>query len=137
MKRDLDLYRTLLFEMVDAPSSKSNRFFFQDAKEDETVEEYHIDLLIQQGFLKVESERCDPPGPGGSSMKGRRVVRNLCVSVTNSGHDYVDAVRNEGIWNQTKAAVAKAGGSATIEVIKAISVGLLKKQIEKHTGIAL
>ena len=57
--------------------------------------------------------------------------------VTNTGHDYLEAVKDVGIWNQTKAAIATTGGSATLEVAKALAIGFLKTKLSKHTGIEL
>lgn len=57
--------------------------------------------------------------------------------LTAQGHGYLDAIRDEGIWNKTKQAVAETGGSATLDIIKSLAVGFLKTKIEKHTGITL
>jgi len=57
--------------------------------------------------------------------------------MTSQGHDYLDAIRNDGIWQRTKEAVAETGGSAALEIIKAVALGLVKQKLEKHTGIEL
>lgn len=57
--------------------------------------------------------------------------------LTSQGHDYLDAIRDQGIWAKTKDVVAKTGGSATLEIVKALATGLLKKQISERTGIDL
>ena len=49
----------------------------------------------------------------------------------------MDAVRDEGIWEQTKSAVAAVGGNVTIEVIKSLAIGFVKKTVEKQTGLTL
>ena len=84
---------------------------------------YQIDLLVQAGFL----ETC---GRETSDSKVQDRVR-----VTNLGHDYIDAIRDEGIWAKTKEVVKESGGSATIEIVKALAIGLLKNKISKHTDI--
>jgi hypothetical protein len=53
------------------------------------------------------------------------------------GHDYLDAVRDEGIWHKTKKAVSETGGSATLEIVKALALGFVKKKIAQHTGIEI
>lgn len=55
--------------------------------------------------------------------------------LTNYGHDFLDAMRDEGIWSRTKDAVAQSGGNATLEIVKTIATGFLKKQIRDRTGI--
>ena len=64
-------------------------------------------------------------------------VNDHVFRMTNQGHDYLDAIRDNGIWTKTKAAVAETGGSATLEIVKALALGFLKKKIETHTGIQL
>ena len=57
--------------------------------------------------------------------------------LTSMGHDYLEAIRSEGIWNDTKAVVAKTGGNATLEILKQLAVGFLKQKLEQHTDIQL
>lgn len=57
--------------------------------------------------------------------------------LTNSGHDYLGAIRNEGVWSKTKDAVANEGGSVALELIKALAIGFGKKQLEDRTGLKL
>ena len=137
MKKDHELFRTLMLGYVDDPSATVQLHFFQNADENEKQIEYHIELLADAGFVVKSSEHIDPPGRGGSIRHGRRIVRSFALRVTNSGHDFLDAIRDDGIWNKTKQAVAETGGSATLEIIKSLATGFLKKKIEQHTDIAL
>ena len=54
-----------------------------------------------------------------------------------TGHDDLDAIRDEGIWNKTLNAVAETGGSATLEMVKALATGFLKKTLELHIGVSM
>jgi hypothetical protein len=64
-------------------------------------------------------------------------VKDAAYRMTSQGHDYLEAIRDQGIWADTKRAVAETGGSATLEILKALATGLLKKQIHDRTGIDL
>jgi len=55
--------------------------------------------------------------------------------LTSAGHDFIEAMRDEGIWKKTKDAVAQTGGNATLEIVKKIATGFLKKQIKDRTGL--
>ena len=57
--------------------------------------------------------------------------------LTSAGHDYLGAIRSEGIWQETKSVVAETGGSATLEIMKQLAIGFLKKKLEEHTDIKL
>lgn len=64
-------------------------------------------------------------------------VGHSSYRLTNEGHDYLESIRDEGIWSKTKKAVAETGGNATLEIIKDLAIGFLKKQISDRTGIDL
>jgi DNA-binding PadR family transcriptional regulator len=57
--------------------------------------------------------------------------------LTAQGHDFLDAIRDEGIWARTKDAVQKTGGNVTLEILKTLATALLKKKVSQHTGIEL
>lgn len=137
MKRDNDFLRQLLLEIVDDPLPQRDYRFFHQPSGEELKLEYHIDKLVEAQFLAVKNEHVEPFGKGGTIFKGRRQIRSLTVSATNSGHDYLDAIRDNDIWSKTKQAVVETGGSATLDMIKSLGIGFLKTKIEKHTGIAL
>jgi len=89
----------------------------QDSWPEEMRERYHILLMIDAGLV---------------AEVGKGTFR-----VTNSGQDYLAAISDEGIWQKTKNAVTETGGNATLEIVKAVAQGLLKKQFEKYTGLEL
>lgn len=117
MKRDNDYIREFLLE-----TEQDNRHIILAVltlSSDEAAEKryYHAELLCDAGlFVRTSSG----------------VYR-----MTNQGHDYLEAIRNEGIWEQTKEYVAGSGGSATLEIFKDLATGLLRKKIEQHTGMVL
>lgn len=56
--------------------------------------------------------------------------------VTWSGHDFIDSIRDPDVWDRTKAGASKAG-RFTVELLKDLAKGFIKKQIEDRTGISL
>lgn len=133
MKRDLDLVRSLLLKCEESPERifdigrhdwtdhdmRERQLIVRDWDDDEV---FHLDLLTQAGFIK------------------RSVCEHSDVEVfeiTWAGYDYLDAVRDEGVWTRTKGVVANAGGSLAIDVIKSVAISVAKDQIKKHTGLEL
>ena len=90
----------------------------------------HLQLLVDAGLIATAKSRYTPDWD--PEEIGRTFFR-----LTNAGHNYLDAIRDESIWSKTKAAVAETGGSASLEIVKSLAVGFLKSKIEKHTGIVL
>lgn len=64
-------------------------------------------------------------------------VAKSTYRITSAGHDFLEATRDAGIWAKTKEVVAREGGSATLDILKELATGLLRKQIEERTGLKL
>ncbi len=117
MKRDNDYLRELLFEFENADSWSI--FFPQTyGMSDEAVKKYyHIQLLYDDGYLVEDNDDL--------------------YRLTSQGHDFIESIRDKGIWEETKEAVAETGGNATLEILKAVATGLLKKKLSEHADIDL
>ncbi len=118
MRRDEDLIRELLLEyeqeedwLLMTPGETSG------ASREERQKLGHLKLMMDQGLI---------------AEVGRGTFR-----ITASGYDFLEAIRSEGIWEKTKAAVAETGGNATLDIVKQLAVGFLKIKLSKHTGIEL
>ena len=121
-RRNLEAIRDLLLKAEAAPINENDDFNtgIVDLMDQISAEEgYHLKLMLDAGLID-----------------GRDVSIGL-FRLTSSGHDYLYAVRDSGIWSKTKQAVAETGGSATLDIIKSLGIEFLKTKIEKHTGIAL
>lgn len=59
----------------------------------------------------------------------------IYVRVTAKGCDFLDAVRDTGIWNKTVSQVSQAGGNATLEIIKTVATAYAKKIIKDKTDL--
>jgi hypothetical protein len=57
-------------------------------------------------------------------------------SLTWEGHDFLDSVRDPKIWAKTKSGALAAGGF-TVDLLKELAKGFIKKQIEERTGVKL
>lgn len=103
MRQDNDFLRELFFEIEEA----KNGFpcvLTMGASDEERKKVEHLKLLCDQGYICEENTD---------------VYR-----LTSQGHDYIEAIRDPGIWKKTKDAVAKKGEQVTLEIIKIIAIGL-------------
>lgn len=110
MKRDDDLIRTMLF---DAEAQDDWRFLevggeLLNPEPEENRRAYHAELLVDAGLV---------------AEVGRGVYR-----LTNAGHDWLDAVRDDTIWRRTKAGAAKVGGVG-LQMMGAIAMGYVKEKL--------
>ncbi len=133
MKRDLDFIRELLLKIENGQTSFNcldtdtaavlRRPPAEGGSTKEEAEKLteHLDLLKQAGFIEIMLR----------SGSGHYVTR-----LTWEGHDFLDSIRNPKIWEKTKKSVEGAGGF-TIDLLKDLAKGFVKKQIEEYTGIKL
>lgn len=56
--------------------------------------------------------------------------------LTWEGHDLLDSIRDPETWAKTKKAAARAGGF-TVNILRDVAYGIIKKALEDHTGITL
>lgn len=130
MKRDMDLVRSLLLEiedgkewfetMSDATAAALGTEGSGLSQEDADRLEYHLTLLEDAGLAEFTKT-----GEGWIPER-----------LTWKGHDFADSVRDDEIWQKTKAG-AEAAKGFTVDLLGALAKGFIKKQIEDRTGITI
>lgn len=128
MKRDMALLRLLLLKLeeIDRDGQKIYSLSSEELKFDGYTwaqVAYHYNLAVEAGLVNK----------GGAGSFGSDVMFR---KLTWSGHDFVDAVRDEEIWRKTREGALAAGGFS-IELVKDLAKGLIRKNIEKITGVQL
>lgn len=129
MRREPALVRKLLLEMErENVNHFKNKLAFSGILEKgidtengrmNQVRAEHIRWMVDDGYLDHV--------PGAPAY----------FRVTAKGCDFLDATRDEGIWEKTKAVVAETGGNAALEIIKAIALGFLRKQLKNNADIEI
>lgn len=86
-----------------------------------TVEEraYHVQLLIDAGLVEGTAVR----GPQGAFIGA--VVSRL----TWAGHDFLQSVRDDSVWQKAKENVLKPGASWTFDILKEWAKHELKQKL--------
>ncbi|WP_095184165.1 DUF2513 domain-containing protein [Pseudomonas sp. Irchel 3H9] len=128
MRRDMDLMRLVVLEVEKDHQGPNTLIEYEDFDHHMVIDgftaaevEYHLRLAIQSKFFEI-------PGNAGGLY--------IFSGLTPAGHDFADSVRDEKIWKMTKEGALKAGGF-TFELLGQLAKGLVKQQLEKHTGVAL
>jgi hypothetical protein len=133
LKRDMDLIRNILLEIEEG--KKVYEAMSDDmasilcitpetlmSREQADQLTGHLDLLEQAGFIEIEERLAS----------GIYYIKGLSWG----GHDLLDSIRDPKIWERTKRGVEGAGGF-TVDLLKDLAKGFMKKQIEEFTGIKL
>lgn len=127
MKRDMDLIRTLLIQIEESASPTSlGNLVTQNPGVKFPELQYNLKQLYDAEYIK--GSILEFVSSGGYDLKR--------IELTWKGHDFVDSVRDEEVWAKTKKGAEEARGF-TIDLLKDLAKGLVKKKIEEHTGITL
>ncbi len=94
MHRDPDLIRELLlaFEKKDDLKIVEATSLVGDNHDVKTVE-YHLMLMAQAGLIDYEAFK--------SKSNPERLIRVMPFNLTWKGHEYLDAVRDQGVWQKS------------------------------------
>ncbi len=119
MKRDLDLVRAILLHIEGGDAGPSGfSGFIEDGYRMEQIH-YHLQLLHDAGL--IEADEIVP----GQWWPER---------MTWSGHEFLDAARNEELWRETKQEVEKSAGSAPFLLFQELLLGGLRERFGKPAG---
>lgn len=114
MKRDMDLIRMILLVVESAPPRKIPLI------EGYTAEQigHHVYLMIQAGLIE------------GAEVTSHQDQYDIAIptQLTWQGHDFLDACRNESVWNKAKERLKSIGGDVPLAVIQSLLVDIIRKQ---------
>lgn len=110
MKRDMDLVRKTLLKIEEEYRSTLLCDLKIDGYDMETVA-YHCNLLYDAGMItEYDAEFGDDE------------LTLFCVgALTWQGCDFLDKIRDNGIWHKTKEAITKKGIPLMIDTIKTVA----------------
>ncbi len=116
MKRDLDLVRRILLHLEGVEGSTSGfGGFIEDGYELPAIQ-YHVRLLHDAGLIEADE-----------IVSGQWWPERM----TWSGHEFLDAARNEELWQETKQRVETSTGSAPFLVFHERLLDGLRARLEK------
>ena len=111
MERNMDLIRLILLEMEKRLHQDRGKPIELDGFSPEEVS-YHVKLLDQAGFIEA------------TIKETRETLYAVPLSLTWTGHEFLDAAREPSRWNKAKAIITDKAGSVSFETLKALLVSL-------------
>jgi hypothetical protein len=112
VKRDMDLAREILFKIEESPDFGRPVEISIEGREEVEIN-YHVMLLHQAGLIT---------GVGTSGFGD--TDEWIATGMTWSGHEFLDAARENTRWNQAKEILKKRGSGMMFEVLKTVLVQL-------------
>lgn len=124
MKRDMDLVRSILLK-----TEEQTRSFdadeLVDAKHGEDEVAYHVYIMKQAGLLDA-TITSDMSGGMYATVEG----------LTWDGQDFLDAVRNDGVWHRIKRGLADGVKSVGFESIKSTAIAIGTAALKAQIGMS-
>ena len=120
MERNMDLCRLILFKIETEYRSAALYNLNIDGFDFETVA-YHCKILADAGLIDSYE-----PTYGDDSIYAFSVG-----SLTWKGHDFLDKIRENTMWNRTKDSIKENALPMTLEVIKSVATSFINDRLSK------
>jgi hypothetical protein len=115
MQRDMDLVRRILLNLEqETPETRRSMQLEIDGYDNTTVG-HHVYLMEQAGLVRAFEATAfgEPPSA-------------IPLELTWAGHDYLSAVRDDGVWKTVKTKAGPKLGSLTFDVVKELGVAIVR-----------
>jgi hypothetical protein len=109
MKRDMDLVRDILLKAEALPPGPP--MLYRVGEVEDLVLLHHLEILIEAGLLRGKITR---------SQGSRGDVIGIS-GLTWAGHEWIETVRSDRVWSETKATLLENEGASTFELTKAVA----------------
>ena len=127
MKRDMDLVRKILFAVEELPPFEKATIKIDGYDKQQVA--YHCEMLYQEGFIKYyHGETCD-------NFDG--VLIFWVADLTWKGQDFLETIRQDTLWNNTKKAIKDKGLPMLTSTIGTIATAFITAATEGVTNAIL
>lgn len=120
MKRNLDIIREIL---LFCEQKNPNRVYTDELADlldvDFDTVSYHLQLLDDCGYIEADTT------PAPNTMMPNFIINRM----TSWGHDYLDTVRDDDVYKETKKKLGSKFASMTLDVVKSVATDVIKGQL--------
>ncbi len=122
MKRDLDLVRQLLLQIEGLPAAPPVQYRMSEIEDPVLLA--HLEMLIEAALVNGKIVRSHGTRGDVISVSG----------LTWQGHEWIEMMRSQSLWNEVKSAVLDGGGVLTFELTKAVASKILRARLALPPG---
>jgi hypothetical protein len=117
MKRDLDLVRQLLAQIEALPAGPPVQY--RTSEIEDPVLLAHFELVIAAGLVNGKIARSQGARGDVISISG----------LTWEGHEWLEMVRSQAMWNEIKTTLLERSGAMTYELTKLLAATILRARL--------
>jgi hypothetical protein len=114
MKRNWDTIREILLKFEELDPEKGSVKLSDFPSERAYEYSYHVELLIDAGLIYGQMTK----------TMGHRAQDFLAHRLTWEGHEFLDSIRSDTVWNKTKTSFVKGGLSMTFDLVKSVATDI-------------
>lgn len=121
MKRDWEIIRAILLKLEDAPTANTNLTPEKVSEFPAQEVAYNMRLLDQAGYVKgkfLESKS----GDGA-------IAAAIVLHMTNAGHELLDTIRSDTVWEKTKDTFKSKGLEMTFDLVLAVGKRIMEAML--------
>ena len=128
MKRDMELIREILLLIEERQHATSDDLLKVIGETQENADRiaYHLDMLVEEaGYIKGVAVM-------GMSNYGHGY---MMLELTWSGHEFVDTLRDQTVWEKTRSVANTAGvtsAKALLDIGKAVVASVIASALKGH-----
>ena len=122
MKRDLDLVRQLLLQIEALPAGPPVQY--RTSEIEDPVLLAHFELVLAAGLVNGKIAR----------SQGTRGDVISIVGLTWEGHEWIEMVRSDAVWDETKSTLLDGAGALTYELTKGVAGRILRARLGLIAG---
>jgi len=121
MTRNWEIIREILLrlESTNTPNAYVNSDNFEGLPEQEVA--YNMQLLSDAGCIEARILN--------SSSGDGKINAAMAIRLKNSGHDLLDAIRNESVWNKVKEKFTSSGIDMTIDLVMSVGKRIVEAML--------
>ncbi len=124
MKRNWDLIRDILTRLEETKVEEGS-LNLSSFPQDKTADiSYHMELLMEAGLVKGQM----------SKEIGRGPHAFFATRLTWQGHEFLDAIRSDTVWQKTKKSFINQGISMTFDLIKSVASDVATSYLKGTIG---
>lgn len=116
MKRDMDLVRRIAFLLEDLRPGEQLAYDKVDDYDHEVVK-YHFAIMKENGLIE------------GTDYVGATRVVDFALRLTWTGHEFLEAARNDTVWKKAKDTLLQRAGGLVFEVLKVLLLETAKAAV--------
>lgn len=124
MQRDMELIRKILFKIEETVDNVTKYNLEIEGYAMKEVA-YHCSVLHEGGYIHT----CNV------QYADNEVYSFSVGRLTWEGHDFLDKIREDTIWNKTKSVIRKKGLPFVFEIVKNVSTEVITEIINSYAGM--